>query len=224
VDRVTAGPAGFVIAGARVDANGDAGAAVWMSPDGIGFRLVDADPALESDARGQTTAQDAVPTPGGFTLVGSLIPANRPDLARDPLAWTSPDGLHWQRSTLPAAAEDESLNRVIGYRDGLLAVGIRGTGFGAWRESGGSWRAVGRFASLASGSLPQVTGLAVTGSTAYLTLDDGAGYQLWRSSDGASWQRLALPVSVPAGAGHLVTLTGTGDHLLLAADNQLYRS
>ncbi len=223
VGRLAAGPPGWVLAGDRRAANGAPGAVVWTAPDGRSFRLVDADPALSSDARGQTEAQDVLSTGDGFTLVGGVIVAGRKDAARDPAVWTSADGLRWTRVDVPAAPEDEELERVIGYGDGLLALGVRGAGFGAWRESAGAWRAVSRFGGFAGTSAARVTGLAgAPGGRVYATLVDGSAYQLWESADGTAWTRLAMPATVPAGAGHTVTLHGDGTHLLLAADATLY--
>jgi hypothetical protein len=217
------GAPGFLIVGAWRDANGQAGAAVWVSGgDGRAFRLVNADAELESDARGATEAHDAVARPGGFTLVGSVgTPGSRVS-ARDPAVWTSSDGLAWRRAPVPVAAENEELQRVLAVPGGELAVGVRGDGFGAWRGSatGDGWRAAGRFGSFAGSGLPAVTGLVTgPGGDAYAVVGDGSRYRLWSGTDGTSWTERALPAAVPVGEQRTVVVAGAGGRLLLAAED-----
>lgn len=129
VARMSAGPGGFLIAGNRMS-----GAAVWRSRDAGRFEIVEAAPGLADDPRGGTWAFEAVATSAGWLLVGGIVRAGRTE--RDPLAWTSADGVRWQRVDLPATEEYEELQRVV-LLDGLpVAVGLRGTGFGAWRVAG----------------------------------------------------------------------------------------
>jgi hypothetical protein len=204
VDRVVVGPRGWLIIGARTDANGLAGAAVWHSTDGRTFDLVDADPALESDARGQTVAFAGYASAGGFTVVGSTGLATR-----TPLVWTSPDGLHWQRSAVPAPARDAELQRIT--PDGL-AVGLAGTGFGAWYRG----RPVGRFGTFAGTGLPAVLDLA--GSDALVFT--GQRYELWTTTDhGAHWSALSLPRNA---SSHRIALTQMNGVRLLALDDTLW--
>jgi hypothetical protein len=227
VDRLATtlpGATGFLIAGAWRDANGQAGAAVWVcGADGRTFRLVNADPELESDARGATEAHDAVAGPAGFTLVGSVGTPGSRRSARDPAVWTSTDGLTWRRAPVPAdPVENEELQRVLVDPGGELALGVRGDGFGAWRgsTSGEGWRAVGRFGSFAGGGLPMVAGLA-TGPAGddYAVVGDGYRYRLWSSTDGTSWTERRLPAAVPVGDQRTVTVAGAGGRLLLAAED-----
>jgi hypothetical protein len=203
VDRVMAGPRGWLIVGARTDANGLAGAAVWYSPDGHAFQLVDADPALESDARGQTVAFAGYARDDGFALVGSTGLA-----ARTPLAWTSPDGLHWRRGAVPASERDAEPQRMpVGHDE---AVGIAGRAFGHWyRDPGGAWHETKTFGAFSGTGLPAV--LDVVGDMVLVT--NGAEYQLWA----ASGTRLPLPEHVTSG---YAALTGpNGNQMLLALDD-----
>lgn len=225
VNRVTGADNGFLIAGNRIDANGSAGAAVWSSPDGAAFTLQDADPALESDAAGQTSASEAAPAGSdGWVLVGSLLPPGRPDAARDPLAWVSPDGAHWHREPVPSSSTvDESMDRVTAWHGATLAAGVRGTSFGAWLRTGtasaGSWRAGGRFDTIAGSAVPLVTGITTDGSTAFVAVCNGTAYRLWATADGIAWRPVNVPVSMPAGAQRRLLLAAAGDRLLLAADD-----
>lgn len=217
------GAPGFLIVGAWRDANGQAGAAVWVSgAEGSGFRLVNADPELESDARGPTEAHDGLAGPGGFTVVGSVGTPGSRVAARDPAVWTSTDGLTWRRSPVPAAAENEEPERLLADRGGELAVGVRGDGFGAWRGSatGEGWRVAGRFGSFAGTGLPMVTGLAAgPAGDAYAVVGDGDRYRLWSSTDGTSWTQREPPAVVPVGDQRTVVVAGGGGRLLIAAED-----
>jgi hypothetical protein len=224
VGRLTAGPAGWLLSGARLNANGQPGAAVWAASDGRTFQLVDADPELESDARGQTSGVDVLAGPDGFTLVGSVFPLNGQHAARAPLAWTSRDGVHWHRVAVPAPGEDAELQRAVPDGDGLLVLGVRGAGFGVWHASadGGDpagWHALTRFGDFHGTGLPGVTGLATLAGTAYAVVADGERYQLWAARDRAEWGQVVLPVQPTVGEGHQVALAGAADALLLAVED-----
>jgi len=218
---------GWLILGAWRDANGQAGAAVWVAPDGGAFRRVDADPALESGPSGPTVARDAVAGPGGFTMVGSAGTQGNV-VARAPAAWASADGLRWQRVPVPADGEDEEPQRVLADPRGVLAVGVRGGGFGAWRgpaanasvDGSGAWRATGRFGGFAGTGLPAVSGLAAGPSgDDYALVGDGARYRLWSSPDGTAWTERQLPVAVPADGVRHAVLAGAGGRLLLGVED-----
>jgi hypothetical protein len=114
VNQVSGGSGGFLIAGNRAPAGGLPGAAVWTSPDGAQFTLLDKDPALRSDAEVQTTAAAGTAVGGGWLLAGSLQRRGS-GVARDPAAWSSPDGTHWTREEVPASAGDDPLQAVIGW-------------------------------------------------------------------------------------------------------------
>jgi hypothetical protein len=224
VSRLIGGGPDWLIVGAWQDANGRAGAAVWIASDGRTFRRIDADPALESDTRGPTVAQDAAVGAAGFTLVGSVGTPSGRAVTRDPVAWTSADGSTWQRLPERGTGEDEELQRVLVNRGGTLAVGVRGNGFGAWRGPApgvaGDWRAVTRFGGFAGTGLPLVTGLAAgPNGEVYAIVGDGAAYQLWTSTDGSAWTRGALPAAVPVGAADRMVLAGGDGRLLLAAED-----
>jgi hypothetical protein len=221
VGQLAAGPTGWLIGGARTGANGNAGAAVWVSADGASFQLVDNDPALESDSTAETVLSGVCPGPGGgFVAVGSAMPAGNP-LTRQALAWRSPDGLHWTREQVPVDGEDADIEAVVPYGDGLLALGVRGGTFGAWLDSAAGWRAVARFGSLGGfggPALPRVTSLVTRGGTAYAVASDGTRYRLWRSTDARTWSEVAMPAQVPAGGAATARLASLDGQLVLAAD------
>jgi len=217
VGQLVAGPDGWLLGGARTDVNGQAGAAVWTSDDGVRFGLVDADPALESDDTGETVLTGVAAVPGGYVAVGGLVPARNP-AARQPLVWRSTDGRQWTREAVPHTGADADVEAVLLYRDGLLAVGVQGPRFGAWLRSAGGWRTGVRFGTLAGTNLPQITGLVVTGGTAYTVGSDGTRFRLWRSPDPYTWWELSMPVPVPAGGVGMARLAALDGRLLLASD------
>jgi len=197
VDRVVAGPAGFLIVGARLN-----GAAVWYSADGGDFTLVENDPALSGGS-----AADAVPVPGGWLVVGSTGVAER-----DPAAWLSADGAHWRREAVAGDAGDSALDRAVAWRGGVLVVGIRGGRFGAWHRTGASgWRAGGTFGKLGGTAVPTVTGLAATPDAVYAAVCDGREYRLWRSTDGDHWDEVELPAAATRG----LLVAADGDRLVI---------
>jgi hypothetical protein len=218
LSRIAGGGHGFLIAGDRIGATGLAGAAAWLSPTGEAFTLENTDPALASDARTTTSAADGAAVAGGWILAGSLTRRDAPGSARDPAAWRF-DGERWAREDVPSVAgEDEAFGRAVLWTGGrVLAVGVRGTAFGAWvRDSGGGWKAVARFGRFSGTAVPVVTGLAVDGGTAYVAGCDGSAFHLWRSD---SWNEVDLPAALGAGAGRRLVVAADGGRLLLGAEN-----
>ena len=127
VDRLAAGPTGFLITGRRLSPRtGLAAAAVWTSPDGGAFTLA----AVIDEA---TTAGAAVPVPDGWSLVGA-----RGATLRTAAAWRSPAGAsrsetlsdtatrqpgrHGGGRSVRARTVDEALARSVSWR---------------WRHAGG---------------------------------------------------------------------------------------
>jgi hypothetical protein len=217
VGRIAGGPAGWLIAGNRVG-----GAAVWVAgPGAAGFRLVNRAPELASDGQVATEAIDAAAYKGSWVVVGGGHRSGQ--RGGDPMAWTSGDGLSWQRMAVPATGGDQYrlLQRVVATGDGLVAAGLDGDRFGAWRLAGSGWRAAGRFGTLATGSVRQIQGLASAGGRVWVAGCDGREYALWSSSGGdGAWRPVRLPLALAAaGADHVLTLTGAGRTLLLIADD-----
>ncbi|HEX6497683.1 MAG TPA: hypothetical protein VF054_01475 [Micromonosporaceae bacterium] len=226
VNRLAAGPGGFLIAGTRVDANRAAGAAVWSSPDGAAFRLDDADPALMSGASGQTEALDAAGlADGDWLVVGSVLPPGARLGARDPLGWTAGRDAHpWTAEAVAGTGDDEAMDRVVATDRGALAVGVAGASFAGWRWQDGRWTAAGRFGTV-GGQIPAaVAGLAEVrtgdGRAVVAAVGDGTRYRLFvGSADGARWREQALPVRFAAGTGRTLSLAGQGGAILVAADD-----
>ena len=211
VGRIAGGPTGWVIVGNRT-----AGAAVWTSPDATEFRLIDDDPQLISNPDVDTVGLDLV-FADGWTVVGNGAQTGR--VARIPLAWVSADGQAWRREPVPYPDEYSDLQRVVPFRDGLLAVGARGDTFGAWFRAAEGWRSDGRFGSTKGAGSSFVSGLAVVGSGAVATATDGSVYSMWASLDGHGWRQVATPTAPRSGGDHVMTVAGSGDAVLLLADD-----
>jgi hypothetical protein len=216
VNRIEAGPRGWLITGTR-----SSGGAVWVSRDATGFRLVDDDPALSSDADRTTSALDSVPDATGWTVVGREEVSGR--IAPEPLAWTSGDGVHWARQPVPAGTDGfADLERVVRQGDPLVAAGIRGRAFGTWERTGSHWRVVDTFGALdrdGTGA-PFVSGLATVSSTVLVTVSDGARFRLWSGTDGAAWHEVVTPTDPPStGDTQMSIVADDGGTVLLLSDD-----
>lgn len=182
VAHLSAGPAGFAMAGTR-----SSGAAAWLSPDGARFTLFENAPGLA----GPSVGRDVVPLPDGrWAVVGG-----RDDRAA---AWYSRDGRRWTAADLPSGGSDWSeLHRAARDGDDVVAVGPRGTAFGVWRLHAGVWTDLGVFGGAPTG----VQSLAVAGDR-LIAVAGG----LWLSTDGKSWQQRTVPVTPLAATGRDHTL------------------
>ncbi|MEV4628486.1 hypothetical protein AB0J90_19675 [Micromonospora sp. NPDC049523] len=216
VSRVAGGPGGWLIAGGR-----ESGAAVWRSPDAADFRIVENAPGLASDAGVRTSATDALAVPDGWLVGGSGRAEGRPD--HDPLLWTSPDGLAWTRTALPATGEDEAVQRLARVGDSVLALGLRGGTFGAWRLDGtdpGGWQAAGRFGVAGAGAIAGVEAVTTYGGHVLAVSVAADGHRLWRS-DGAArqWSGVALPVDVPPGGDTAASVAAMAGQAVMITDD-----
>jgi hypothetical protein len=195
VDRMLAGPHGWLIVGHRVSpSTNQRGAAVWFAADGATFQLVDDDPALRSTAQGFTTAYDAAAVGDGWVLVGSAGSAIDPK----PAAWASDDGLHWRKATVESSRPG-AVERVVAYpRGGFLGVGD-GYGWLATENGHDALDQMGRTCDgpVASLTAADRTAVAVTGTV------------LCASVDGINWREVTPPGPPPEG-GALRAVAGGG--------------
>src|SRR5262249_40439534 len=153
------------------------GAAAWLSSDATEFRLIQGAPNLASDPKVDTFATAGVVTETGYTLVGGGSTVGKID--RDPLVWTSDEGTHWQRVAVPFDDTYEELQRVAQVGDHLVAVGLHGDAFGAWRGRGDSWQAGGRFGATDSRGLAGIRSMTVVDGGVLVATQDGTRYSLW---------------------------------------------
>lgn len=213
VKRIAAGPDDWLIAGTRTS-----GAVVWESGDASDFRLLDDDPELSSDAYHRTVGLDAVHDPSGWTVVGRAQVSGRVGPA--PLAWTSTDGIRWQRKEVPAETDGYAdLQRVTREGDDLVAVGLRGHRFGVWRRSAGNWQPDGAFGSLRRAtSAPFVSGIATAQDRVLVTGSDGRRFGLWAEL-GSEWRDVVTPTRPPGSGDAQLTVAAGGETVLLLADD-----
>jgi hypothetical protein len=213
VSHVVGGPAGWLIAGNRTS-----GAAVWLSPDATEFTLVEGAPNLASDTSARTTATDAIAVAPGWLVVGADLRPGRID--HDPAVWTSQDGRGWTRTTMPTTDRNEVLLRVVQIDSDLLAVGVHGDAFGAWRRHDGSWESAGTFGTAGGSIAAGVTGVAVAGGRALVSTEAAAGRHLWMADPSARrWRAARAPVEVRGGGDTALSVAGSGGTVLLLTDD-----
>lgn len=215
VGPISGGPAGWLIAGNRTSGPG-----VWVTDDPRGFTRVEAEPGLTEDGDLESLAQAGGWDGEGWVLVGAGARAGR-QLDRDPLVWTSADGLAWEPEEVPVEPENEDVHRVVDLGDGrLLAVGLRGDTFASWVRSDDGWGRSSRFGRVAEDwvGAPYVASLVRTDAGVLATLSDGADYRLWHTADGESWRQVDVP-QAPTTAGDHALAVGAGRDLLLLADD-----
>lgn len=227
VARMGAGPTGFMITGNRVT-----GAAVWTSADGAAFEIHENVKPLASDPGLDGAASDVAGTAGGWVVVGGGTQAGRGD--RDPVVWTSADGAAWTRTVLPGSNDYEELQRVVVSGEDVVAVGLRGGTFGAWRRPAGGevWEALGAFGNTRPPTPPGggaarpavVLSLAAAdkaGNGVLLaTVSDGQQYQLWASRDlGRTWTRAPQPAEQAAAADSAAAVAWADGRWLYLSDD-----
>jgi hypothetical protein len=214
VKRISVGPAGWMITGSRAS-----GAAVWLSPDATEFELIEKAPQLASDTAARTSASDALARPEGWLVVGGVQREGRID--RDPAAWTSVDGRTWSRIEVPGTEGYDDLQRVVSWNGQVVAVGLAGPAFSAWRAASGTWQPAGRFGSTGSSGTATVHSVAVAGRV-FVTATDGSAQGLWSSADGGTtWQTVVLPAPAPAGSDRIAAVAGSDEQLILVVDDGL---
>ncbi|MDG4826979.1 hypothetical protein O7635_34470 [Asanoa sp. WMMD1127] len=216
VNRIAGGgPGGWLIAGNRAG-----GATVWTSPDATKFTIHEDLPPLASSPDLATSSLDTTVTAAGWLVAGGGRPAGRID--RDPYVWTSVDARSWTRVPLPGTADDEEAQRLARTADGIVAVGLAGTAFGAWHgdANGGGWSAVTRFGATGSGAVAGVETVAVLDDRLVAATVGADGHRLWTSDlSGKEWRSLTTPVQVGPGGATAAAVGGGGGTLLLAVDD-----
>lgn len=215
VGRLAAGPPGWIINGNRTS-----GGAVWNSADATEFTRVDGAPRLASDAEFDTATRDVTWTGEQWTVVGGAARTGR--VPRIPLAWVSADGLTWTRQDMPYGEGNEDLQKVLAARDGTVAIGLRGDGFGEWtRDDAGSWRIGPAFGALdpAGAASPFVSGVAAAGDWLFATVSDGARYGMWVSEKSGSWLPMDTPERPSTAGEHVMTAVVAGNSVVLLTDD-----
>ncbi|GGL95824.1 hypothetical protein [Micromonospora yangpuensis] len=189
---------------------------VWTSSDGRSWRrstLPDRLSGVERD--GSTSAVGDPASAGGSTRGGSASTGGSAPGGSAP-GGSTPGGSAPGGSTPGGSAE-----RVVSVAGEPVVVGAVGQGFVLWRRVAGRWRVAGGFAGAAGGAgVRSVDGLAADGAGLAVAVGVGAERSLWWSGDGGgSWGEVALPVEVPGGGDHPVTVTVGGGRLVVFVDD-----
>ncbi|PVG83250.1 hypothetical protein DDE18_08095 [Nocardioides gansuensis] len=220
VGPISGGPQGWLIAGNRVS-----GPAVWVTDDPSGFTLLEGVPGLADDDRTRALAQAGTwsEAEGWVVVGGGTSTESGRAVDYEPFAWVSRDGTTWTRERLPGTQGYDDAVRVVPLGDGLVAVGISGDGFAAWKREDGDWAepvAFGSWAADASAA-PYVASLVTSADGLLATVSDGSAYQLWRSVDGTTWRQVEVPVQPRTAADHALAVAASPDEpdALLVTDD-----
>ena len=214
VGPIAGGPTGWLITGNRTSGPG-----VWFTDDPREFTRVEAEPGLTDDGDLESLAQGGGWSGEQWVVVGAGARAGR-QLDRDPLAWTSADGLTWRPEPMPAEDGAQDVQRVVALDDDrLLAVGWSTDRFAAWLRVSGEWQESVPFGAIAEEwrGAPYVASLAGTPAGVLATVSTGVRYELWQTGDGRDWQRVDVPLE-PQTAGDHSLVVAAGDDLLLVGD------
>jgi hypothetical protein len=214
VGPITGADPGWLITGNRVS-----GPAVWHSTDGRDFVIEEGVPGLADEEGFTALAQAATWDGDHWVVVGGGN--ERSTLDREPLAWVSPDATSWERHDVPGTKDFDDLERVIAVEDDLVALGLRGDGFGVWRREAGDWSMGDSFGVLADDphASPFVSSLVTGDRGLWATTSDGASYALWHSTDGDAWAPVASPAAAPeTGGDRILTVAADDETVLLLAD------
>ena len=141
--------------------------------------------------------------------------------ARVPLAWVSPDGVHWSPQPVGRAHVSSTMERVADAGNGLVAAGLREGRFGLWLRSGASWKAHSAFGEIAGdgGAAPYVSGLTATTHHVICSTSDGERFRVW-VHDRTRWQEMTLPGSpVTTSGDHNLVVSATEQRLLMLTDD-----
>jgi hypothetical protein len=167
-------------------ATATARAAVWTSTDGRTWERVPHTAALDVGAFLDTMEDpstggmsDVVAGPAGLVAVGSVCTAEPPGC--EPMAWTSADGVWWERSVAMHEAGDQAE-----FTQGLAAVAASGTEYVALNDrfalasaDGRTWRRV-----LETGGLLDI---ATVGGRFFTTSQCSGGTYVSVSDDRNIW-------------------------------------
>lgn len=219
VSRVAGGPSGWLLAGSR-----ESGAAVWRSPDAAGFEILEGVAPLASDRTMATSASDVLPVGSGWLVGGSGRSPGRAD--RDPVLWTSPDGRQWRRLVLPATSDDEAVQRLVHVQGTVLALGVKGGSFAAWRAALSGlpterteWRGPATFGSTGTGALAAVQSAVADSDLVVATSVGADGHRLWSAVAGERWSPVAFPADVPPGGDTATAVAAGGGRVLVTTDD-----
>lgn len=126
INAVATGGPGYVAAGS----NNAGSAAIWVSGDGVSWARVEQPPG---DGYSRSEITDILTTDSGLVAVGFADPEWQHFPTGRALAWTSQDGLVWDRVEL--GAEPGTVWAAAGTGEAVIAVGSTSDDSAAWISS-----------------------------------------------------------------------------------------
>ena len=226
VRSIVAGPHGWVIFGSRNNRNEALGATSWTSATGDDFVIHDNDAALSSRPHEQLLGLDVTTQDARLLAVGERFARRNGTADTDGIAWTSPDGVLWQRWT-PAGLnlggpQAQRAQRIDASGQRILIGGTetdaRRTRFVAWVSGDGlAWtRSVIPVLGESGDALSSVTVARTTGLVDLVGAKVGNRLRLAMSTRG-QWTQIALPNGLPSDVRATITVGSDGSVLLVGA-------
>ena len=113
-------------------------AGIWTSPGGRTWRRVPNAGRIFGNGSDGSQVNYVMAGPRGILAIGQRLGT------RAPVAWVSPDGVHWQRRTLPFGAGNVGFGQVVAWRGGFVAFTHEGGETAVWSSANGlTWTRVG---------------------------------------------------------------------------------
>jgi hypothetical protein len=227
VRTISAGPSGFVIFGTRNNRNDRIGATAWTSIAADDFTIRDSDSALSSGPGEFVQGLDVTATVDGYIAVGERLVIDGSRIDTDGMAWTSDDGISWQRfaplSLRLGGLGDQRAQRVAAQGTRTVIAGTQTNGtkvsFISWTTIDGvHWkRSVLAGFGTSQDALSNVTGLWNQEGQMIVGARVGATLRAVSSTDGVRWNVLALPRELPISDRARLVTAISGTELLVGA-------
>ena len=188
---------------------------IWASPDGRKWSSVAGGLPLRGAVLRSVAVGDA-----GIVAVGWS--------EDDAVAVVSPDGLRWERVTLPGSHPGSSAVSVAWHGGRYVAVGGGGESNAAVSWSSTDGRTWSVLAIVEEGQAESLSSVAAGPAGFVASGGHGPRGAIWTSSDGAAWSRIDLPSSTSDDQGRLRYLDGTwfllgaGGVVWLSADGRAW--
>jgi hypothetical protein len=208
---------------------------LWRSTDGLAWRRLADSPAFAGTGGPYGWFDSIAGVAPGRTGLVAVGATNEGDMsAFDAEAWTSPDGVSWQRAVV-SGAKDAAMNDVAPGPGGFVAVGIDGhtsggtqmvgsRGAAVWTSADGKrWTRLPTEADFAGAEMTRV----IAGPSGYLAVgrdmpaasvrqSTWPGPPIWISADGTHWERVVADIGAPRTGGDVTGLAWTGHEYVMA--------
>ncbi len=208
---------------------------LWRSTDGLAWRRLADSPAFAGTGGPYGWFDSIAGVAPGRTGLVAVGATNEGDMsAFDAEAWTSPDGVSWQRAAV-TGAKDAAMNDVAAGPGGFVAVGIDGhmsggtqmvgsRGAAVWTSADGKrWTRLPTEAEFAGAEMTRV----IAGPSGYLAVGSDMpaasvrqstwpGPPIWISADGTHWKRVVADIGAARTGVDVTGLAWTGHEYVMA--------